>query len=218
MNRFSHNFFRPDPLSGDFHIGGLDFDWGEEGVFGISLSPVQPDGFRLLFFSPLASTRQFAVSTKVLRDPAKVLSSRYDFIPLPERGHNGHITAQTVDQHTGIQFFNLIDINAVGCWNLKHPYHPGYIGIVDKDDAGLVFPSDVKVDDQKNVWVMSDRMPNFLLASLDYSDVNFRIFFAPLHVLVKGTVCDPKGHKEYASPEADEQLGFPLFNPKDFSF
>lgn len=36
----------------------------------MALSPLKQDGFRTLFFSPLASNREFAVSTRVLRDKA----------------------------------------------------------------------------------------------------------------------------------------------------
>lgn len=184
----------------------------------MSLSPVQADGYRTLFFSPLASTRLFAVSTRILRDPSKVEANYHDFHVLPDRGPNGHITAQAMDEHHGIQFFNLIDINAVGCWNTKHPYHPGYIGVVDKDDKGLIFPSDVKVDDQKNVWVISDRMPVFLLSSLDYNDVNFRVYFAPIEVLIKGTACDHKGHHDIFGPNVDEHFGIPFFGNKNLIF
>jgi len=34
----------------------------------MALSPIKKDGYRTLFFSPLASHREFAVSTRVLRD------------------------------------------------------------------------------------------------------------------------------------------------------
>jgi hypothetical protein len=31
--RFEHSFFFPDPLRGDFNVAGLNFQWGEEGIF-----------------------------------------------------------------------------------------------------------------------------------------------------------------------------------------
>lgn len=86
-------------------------------------------------------------------------------------------------------FFNLIDQNAVGCWDTATPYTPQNHGIVDRDDDALVFPADVKVDETNTVWVISDRMPVFLIAELDYTDINFRIFSAPLDSLTQGTVC-----------------------------
>lgn len=50
----------------------------------MALSPLKQDGFRTLFFSPLASNRQFAVSTRVLRDKAMAESEeRYCRITAP---------------------------------------------------------------------------------------------------------------------------------------
>ncbi|XP_034254605.1 protein yellow-like [Thrips palmi] len=191
--RVQHGYFLPDPLKGDFNIAGLNFQWFEEGIFGLALSPLKQDGFRTLFFSPLASNRQFAVSTRVLRDKAMAESeeSYHQFLALPNRGANAHTTAHFMDDD-GILFYNLIDQNAVGCWNSRLPFSKDTQAVLDRDDVGLVFPSDVKVDAQKTLWVMSDRMPVFLISnSIDFkNDVNFRIYSAPVADLIRGTVCD----------------------------
>lgn len=47
---------------------------------------------------------------------------------------------------------------------------------------------------------MSDRMPVFLIAELDYTDVNFRIYSAPLSTLVRGTVCENARQTIQAAP------------------
>ncbi|KAI4457975.1 protein yellow-related [Holotrichia oblita] len=187
--RFTHSYFRPDPLAGDFNIGGLNFQWDSEGIFGMSLTPKQTDGSRILLFSPLASNREFAISTSILRNESRVSDSYYDFVPLNDRGPNFHVTARVMDEF-GIHFFNLIDKNAVGCWNFQNPYQPGFFDVVDYDNEALIFPSDAKIDRYRNLWVMSDRMPNFLMSSLDYNDFNFRIFSAPVNVLIKSTACE----------------------------
>lgn len=189
--RFEHGFFLPDPLKGDFNIGGLNFQWFEEGIFGMSLSPLQRNGYRILFFSPLASNREFAVSTQTLRNSSKVEDSYKEFYALNERGPLSHTTSRVMDEY-GVQFFNLIDQNAVGCWSMANPYQPSFHAVVDRDDETLSFPADVKVDRNRNLWVISDRMPNFLLSNLDPNDINFRIFFAPIEVLTQGTVCEAK--------------------------
>lgn len=196
--RFSHSFFFPDPLVGDFNIAGLNFQWGAEGIFGITTSPSGPDGYRTLFFSPLSSHTEFSVSTRILRDESKVKGSYKDFKVLGVRGPDAHTTSKVMDD-SGVQLFNLIDQNAIGCWKSTLPHKPQNIAIVDKDDVGLVFPSDVKIDDQRNVWVMSDRMPVFLESELDYSDINFRVYTAPLDVLLQGTVCEVTRQPNYAS-------------------
>ncbi|KAJ3665026.1 hypothetical protein Zmor_000545 [Zophobas morio] len=192
--RFSHGYFMPDPLAGDFNIGGLNFQWSEEGIFGLSLSPLRSNFERILYFSPLASYRAFGVSTNVLRNSSRTGDSYHDFFVLPKRGPNSHITAQVMSED-GIQLFNLIDRNAIGCWNSATVYGATNIGIVDKDDIGLIFPSDIKIDNHRNVWIMSDRMSNFLLAGLDHGDINFRIFVAPLNDLIRNSICEPKTHQ-----------------------
>lgn len=69
----------PDPLAGDYNIGGLNFQWGTEGIFGMSLSPILADGYRTLFFHPLSSYREFAVSTRILRDQQLSQNSYHEF-------------------------------------------------------------------------------------------------------------------------------------------
>ncbi|CAH1722965.1 unnamed protein product [Aphis gossypii] len=187
--RHTHSFLMPDPLAGDYNIGGINFQWGEEGIFGITLSPITESGFRLLFFHPLASNREFAVSTEILRNPKLTSEEIYhDFVVLPSRGAGGHITAHYMHDD-GILYFNLIDRNAVGCWNSRLPYEPKNLGIIDVDDEALIFPSDVKVDSLNNLWVISDRMPIHLLSKLNFNDINFRIFYAPADTALAGTVC-----------------------------
>lgn len=190
--RFSgHGFFFPDPLRGDFNVAGLNFQWSEEGIFGMALSPIQSDGYRLMYFSPLASHREFVVSTKTLRDETKVETGYHEFQALDERGPNSHTTSRVMDD-SGVMLYNLVDQNAVGCWHSSLPYSPQFHAVVDRDDVGLVFPVDVKIDENKEVWVMSDRMPVFLISELDYNDINFRIYSAPLQNLIENTVCDVK--------------------------
>ncbi|XP_034952021.1 protein yellow-like [Chelonus insularis] len=185
--RVTHSYFMPDPLAGDYNIGGLNFQWGEEGIFGMSLSPLTIDGYRILFFHPLSSNREFAVSTKILRDPELAADSYHAFQVLAERPM-GHSTASVMDEN-GLQLFNLVDQNAVGCWNSLLPYSPANHALIARHDEALIFPADVKIR-HGAVWIISDRMPNFLLASLNYSDVNFRILTMPLVDAIAGTVCD----------------------------
>lgn len=45
----------------------------------------------------------------------------------------------------GLQFFNLIDQNAVGCWNSMLPYAPINQAIVARHDEAIIFPADIKV-------------------------------------------------------------------------
>ncbi|OAD55981.1 Protein yellow [Eufriesea mexicana] len=186
--RLTHSYFMPDPLAGDYNIGGLNFQWGEEGIFGMSLSPIASNGFRTLFFHPLSSRREFAVSTKILRDETLSQNSYHEFQVLPERGQLGHCTSAIMDEN-GMQFFNLIDQNAVGCWNSVLPYSPENHAVLVRHDEAMIFPADVKVN-RGMLWIISDKMPVFLLSTLNYTDVNFRILTVSVRDAIAGTVCD----------------------------
>lgn len=187
--------------TGEFNIGGLTFHWFSEGIFGITLTPPEADGFKNLLFQPIASHSAFVVSTRVLRNKTLATSedSYNEYVKIGERGFDGHLTAHVMD-HNGILFFNLIDRNAIGCWNSLNPYKPEFIGHVDMDNEALIFPSDVKVVGN-DLWMISDRMPNHLLAELDFNDVNFRVFTVPIQNAVQGTVCDgPLADLGYQKP------------------
>ncbi|XP_025266133.1 protein yellow [Camponotus floridanus] len=186
--RITHSYFMPDPLAGDYNIGGLNFQWGEEGIFGMSLSPIQADGYRTLFFHSLSSYREFAVSTRILRNQQLSQNSYHEFQVLPSRGPLSHCTASVMDEN-GLQFFNLIDQNAVGCWNSMLPYAPINQAVIARHDEAMVFPADIKVK-RDLLWIISDRMPIFLLSTLNYTDINFRIFTTPIQAAIAGTVCD----------------------------
>lgn len=45
----------------------------------------------------------------------------------------------------GLQFYNLVDQNAVGCWNSLLPYAPSNQAVVARHDEAMIFPADVKV-------------------------------------------------------------------------
>lgn len=67
MWRFSHNYFHFDPLHGDFDVDGLRYQW-DDGIFSITLGNRNPDGYRTVYFHPMASVSEFSVSSRVLQN------------------------------------------------------------------------------------------------------------------------------------------------------
>lgn len=51
--RFSHNYFNFDPMKGDFNVAGLRYQWND-GIFSITLTNTNPDGFKTAYFHPMA--------------------------------------------------------------------------------------------------------------------------------------------------------------------
>lgn len=112
----THNYFHFDPLSGDFFSNNIHFQW-QDGIFGMALSPIDRDGFRLVYFHPLASTMEFAVSSKYLQNNTLAKQNLKAFKVLGNRGVNGQSSASFLDEETGVLFYTLLNKNAVACWN-----------------------------------------------------------------------------------------------------
>lgn len=190
--RVSHNFFHPDPLSGDYEIGGIKFQW-DDGLFGLALSKPMADGFATLYFHPLSSTNEFSVSTEVLRNKsaANLPENFKEFTILGSRGPNGQSGAAFLDQLTGVLFYALPNLNAVACWKTSNrAYTIKSQGRVFMSPVEMVFPNDVKVDDQDRLWVLSDRLQQFMYSTLNPDEVNFRILTAHVKDATENTACD----------------------------
>lgn len=112
---FAHNYFARSPLDGDFNVVGLRFQW-DDGIFSITLGPRQSDGFRSVFFHPMVSTNEFVVSSRVLQN--ETASQRFfqgdDFGVYGSRGPLAQCTMHQYDPTTGVIFYSLIGINAIG--------------------------------------------------------------------------------------------------------
>ncbi|XP_065214152.1 protein yellow-like [Planococcus citri] len=193
--RIRHPYFYFDPFASPFYIGGLTFLW-VDGVFGASLSTVQSDGFRILYFSSISTNYQFAVSTRYLRDRdlatnTTTLLQAYRF--LGTRGPNMQTTAHALHQPTGTLFYTLANRNGIGCWNsyrFPNNYSPDTNFILATDDVTMIFPNDIIFDESENIWLLSDRLPVSNIQGLRENEVNFRLFVAPVRDVIRGTVCE----------------------------
>ncbi|KAF5308060.1 hypothetical protein FQR65_LT06435 [Abscondita terminalis] len=187
-----HHYFNMEPLAGDFNVGGIAFSW-EDGIFGIALSSPEADGSSTLYFHPMTGVHEFSVSTRVLKDPKLAENSFHEFKVLGSRGPKGQSSVSFLDKKTGVLFYSLVNLNAVACWRTTNPsYTMESQGRVFMSNVSMVFPNDIKVDANNNLWVLSDRLPIFMYSRLNESDVNFRILTAPVADAIRNTSCDSK--------------------------
>ncbi|XP_033226339.1 uncharacterized protein LOC117178905 [Belonocnema kinseyi] len=186
-----HEFFRPDVQSSDFNVSGITFHWND-GIFGMALQP-SGDGYSTLYFHPLCSTKEFSVSTKFLRDQQLVngpdTASQYKY--LGSRGNNAQSSVSFLEPKTGILLYALVNFNAIACWRTGTPYDIQNHRPVYMNNVTMVFPNDLKIDSNGNIWVLSDRLPKFMYDRLDPQDYNFRILTGSLKEAVQGTACSP---------------------------
>lgn len=190
--RFTSPFFFPDPLASNFTLHGLNFQW-PDGIFGLSLSPVDQFKDRILFYNALASYREFYVLTSALQNPSKANDSLSDFILLGEsRGQTGQASGSAIDKR-GVMFYGLVSRDSVACWDTRKLYRRKTQGVVASNRETMIFPNDVKIDQepQQSVWVISNRLPLYQAGQLESDDYNYRILYADTVEAVRGTVCDP---------------------------
>ncbi|XP_055851594.1 L-dopachrome tautomerase yellow-f2-like [Episyrphus balteatus] len=189
---FSHNYFHFDPIQGDLSIGGQDFSWND-GIFSITLGNKNMNGYRTAFFHPMASTNEFAVSTKVLQNERNAGRSSHgqDFELLGTRGPQKQSTMHDFDPKTGIIFYAEIMKNGVGCWNtMTSDFSASNHGQVAMDADRMIYPSDLTIDNEGTIWVMTNSMPIFIYSQLDPNVVNFRVWKQRVQDAVENTVCE----------------------------
>lgn len=192
MWTFSHNFFYLDPLYGDLNIAGQKFQW-RDGVFSLTLGPYQEDGNREAYFHSFASLNEFVVSTRVLKNATNAARSYHgerDFKFLGKRQELGQSNMHAFDETTGVVFYSEPNRNAIGCWNTGERFEADKHDIVTKDDRQLVYPSDLTVDDDGYVWVLSNRIPQFVYARLDTEEYNFIVWKGKASEIIQKTKCE----------------------------
>lgn len=200
--RTTNHLYLPNPHASDYTLHGLNFQW-TDGVFGLSLAPVDEYGERALFFRPMSSFNEFVVDTNILRNES-IWQGYWGAAPTAfaqlsgSRGPQGQSSTVGVDRN-GVQWFTLVVQDAIGCWDIRKPYDASNVGIVEQNSTTMVFPNDLKVDNEldQGVWVVSNRLPFYLYSTLDYNQINFRVLRASAARAIKGTVCDPTLANQY---------------------
>ncbi|CAG9832945.1 unnamed protein product [Diabrotica balteata] len=205
--RITHNYFYLEPLAGEFHISGHRFQWND-GIFSVELTKVKPDGNRDLYFHSMAGTHMYRVPTNIVKNHTLATRSYHgdDFMNLGDRGAGSQTSSADIHKPTSIMFLGLVNQNALGCWNINKPLNT--ISVVQKDDAKMIYPCDVKVSNDK-VYVLTNTMPEFLYGALNYDQINFRVWSNTISNAVAGTQCasGDSAPITYAGPANYAQAG-----------
>lgn len=189
--RINHHYFNIDPLAGDYNNKGLKFNW-DDALFGIALSaPDTETNYSTLYFHPMTSFNEFSVSTEYLRNQTVAENNFNAFKLLGSRGPNAQSSASFLDPNTGVLFYSLVNLNAVACWRTSNKdYIMKNQGRIYMNDETMIYPTDIKVDYNQNLWILSNRLPFWLYQNLNSTDINFRIFTAPVLDAISHTACD----------------------------
>lgn len=146
---------------------------------------------RTLYFHALASTNEFSVSNVVLKNESFCTSSDafHSYKVLGNRGAKTQSSVEVFDSLTGVVFYTQINRDAVGCWNTLKPFTKDNQGLVASDSELLVFPNELRIDDDGNLLVLSNRLPVFMFNKLK-PGLNYRILMGKTTEIIKGTPCE----------------------------
>lgn len=186
--RVNHHFFHPDPIHGNFSAGNIKYQLNA-GVYGLALSDPMTNGFPDLYFHPLSSLDEFKVSTAILRNESLATSNAIykNFTVLGKRPANGQSGPSVFDHKSGVVFYALPNLNEIACWKTSNNYS---VTNVYSDAVDIDFPGDIRVTDKGQVWVLTNKKPQFLHGQWNENLVNFRILRGSVKELIKDTACE----------------------------
>lgn len=192
---FGHNYFYLEPMGGDFNINGIKFRWSD-GPFSIALGP-KNSGFRNAYIHAFAALSEYVVPTHILQNASLATRSyqKDDFQYLGYRGDKMQSAMHDIDQQSGVMIFSANHQNAVGCWNLRTRFQQSNIDAVDRNDETMVYPSDLKVDSQSNIWVLTNQIPVFVYGRLNENEYNYRIWHNNVRDAIRNTRCRVAGSR-----------------------
>lgn len=148
-------------------------------IDGIALGPQYrtEDGSidRKVYYSPLSSFHLYAVNASVLRNES--LSEQSDSPLRPYVVDLGTKTSQTdgmkMDSN-GVLFFGLIGNSTIAEWNSTVDFHIGQRTIA-RDPNYIQWVDRFTFDDKGNVYVVINRLYNFVKNQVSLNEVNYRI-------------------------------------------
>lgn len=181
-----------DPFVGAFRVSDVLFTW-RDGIFGMALGHLQDDfQTRDIYFHTLIGSKEFSVSNRILQNESYSSSTDpvyEEFKIIGDRGPNGHSTTEVFDPNTNVIYFTQVSKDGIGCWNINTPLHQNTSPLIDSDPIKMVMPVDIKLDDDGFIWLISNRMPQFILKKLNYEDFNYRVLSGKASDLIQDTVC-----------------------------
>ena len=140
---------------------------------------------RHVYYSPLAAFHLYSISTSALKHK---LSYASDFIK--KIGIKDSQTAGMAMTFGGTLFFGLLSNNSIAYfqdtseifenWSEKNQTLKVDMKVFAKDDDILQWPDSFAIDETKFLWVVTNRLQNFLINDVNVNETNFRVIKFPL--------------------------------------
>lgn len=135
---------------------------------------------RNVYYSPLSSYHLYSIPASVLRNPdfARTASPRQVLETVTDHGVKISQTDGMIMDNQGNLFYGLLKDSAIAQWDSYKPFTLPNQRIVAKDDDFIQWTDGMTFDDEGHLYVVVNRLHNFVAGRLNPSEVNYRILRA----------------------------------------
>lgn len=172
-------------LKFSIHIDGIALgpyynpDTGD--ALEINSPKLTADSFeRNVYYSPLSSYHLYSLTASLLRDPEVVLRSTPAqlFEAVTDYGLKLSQSDGMIMDNRGILYFGLLKEHAIAQWDSFQPFTAVNQHVIAKDDDFIQWTDGMSFDERGNLFVVVNRLHNFVAGRLNPNEINFRILRA----------------------------------------
>lgn len=143
--------------------------------------PLRGNNFeRNVYYSPLSSYHLYSIPASVLRneDFARRAQAREVLAAVTDVGLKVSQTDGMIMDNRGVLYYGLLKDNAIAQWDSYTPFTYENQLIIAKDDNFIQWVDGMSFDEEGYLYVVVNRLFNFVAGRLQPNDVNFRILRA----------------------------------------
>lgn len=135
---------------------------------------------RNVYYSPLSSYHLYSIPASVLRDPefSRRASPRDVLAAVTDVGVKVSQSDGMIMDNRGNLYYSLLKDNAIAQWNSFTPFSYDNQLIIAKDDNYIQWVDGMSFDEDGYLYVVVNRLYNFVGGRLQPNEVNFRILRA----------------------------------------
>ncbi|XP_046411597.1 major royal jelly protein 1-like [Neodiprion fabricii] len=195
--RLDDEIFLPSEAGSQFSIAGENFTMG----IGPSGFLLTRDGYmkeKYLMFKALSAFKTYAASLEDMHNTQYSGSNVTYYVS--NWTASSHEVGKVFTIYGGIVITGFTDETELVCWNLQNPLDNDYVAVLEQNETTLQYISSVKPiiedgSDIETVWVLTNRFQKYVLGTMNFDEINFRMITAEVAALVKDTVCEPEDHE-----------------------
>lgn len=135
---------------------------------------------RNVYYSPLSSYHLYSIPASLLRDPefARRATPRDVLAAVTDVGLKVSQTDGMIMDNRGVLYYGLLKDNAIAQWDSYVPFTYENQLIIAKDDNYIQWVDGMSFDEEGYLYVVVNRLFNFVAGRLQPNDINFRILRA----------------------------------------